>query len=116
MKIKRIIHNILVVIGLSMVGLMFYYMMYLITDVNFRQDIQTNLTDGWMFLDFSASCMFTTVVTLFYWKSRERAEKERDRLRLQVLDNQLSPHFVYLIILAFLQNSLKSILQKLLLI
>ena len=39
--------------------------------------------------------MFTCVITLYYWKSRERAEKERDRLRLQVLDNQLSPHFVF---------------------
>ena len=95
MRIKRIVHNILVVIGLSLIGMMFYYLMYYLTDANFGQEMQESMATGWIFLDFAASCMFTCVITLFYWKSRERAEKERDRLRLQVLDNQLSPHFVF---------------------
>ena len=95
MKIKRIIHHIFVILGLSLIGMMFYYMMYIITDEGFRTDLQVSLASGWILHDYAASCMFTTIITLYYWKSRERAEKERDRLRLQVLDNQLSPHFVF---------------------
>ena len=95
MKNKRLIHQILVVLGLSLIGMLFYYLMYFLTDANFGQEFESSLSSGWILLDFTVSCMFTTVVTLYYWKSRERAEKERDRLRLQVLDNQLSPHFVF---------------------
>lgn len=95
MTYKRFMHHISVVLGLSLIGMMFYYLMYYLTDANFGQEFENSLSSGWVLLDFTASCMFTTVVTLYYWKSRERAEKERDRLRLQVLDNQLSPHFVF---------------------
>ncbi len=35
------------------------------------------------------------MVTLYYWRSRERTERERDKFRLQALENQLSPHFVF---------------------
>ena len=95
MRSKRLAHQILVVLGLSLIGMMFYYLMYFLTDANFGQEVENSLFSGWILFDFTTSCMFTTVVTLYYWKSRERAEKERDQLRLQVLDNQLSPHFVF---------------------
>ncbi len=48
-----------------------------------------------MLVDYAACCLFTTVVTLYYWRSREKAERERDKFRLQALENQLSPHFVF---------------------
>jgi len=97
MKAKRIIHGILVVLGLSLLGLLFYYALWVLTDEEFRQD----MLKGWplqswgMLVDYTACCLFTTVVTIYYWKSRERTEKERDRFRLQALENQLSPHFVF---------------------
>ena len=48
-----------------------------------------------MFVDYIATCLVTTLVTLYYWRSREKAERERDKFRLQALENQLSPHFVF---------------------
>ncbi len=97
MKMKRIIHSVLLVLGLSVVGLLFYYAMWLITDEDFREMFKY----GWpwqsweMLVDYAACCLFTTVVTLYYWRSREKAERERDKFRLQALENQLSPHFVF---------------------
>ncbi|MCR4809045.1 MAG: sensor histidine kinase [Prevotella sp.] len=94
---KRIIHSVLLVLGLSVVGLLFYYAMWLITDEDFREMFKY----GWpwqsweMLVDYAACCLFTTVVTLYYWRSREKAERERDKFRLQALENQLSPHFVF---------------------
>jgi len=97
MKVKRIIHRGLLVLGLSIIGLLFYYVLGLITDEEFRQDLWENwpLRSQWILVDYLACCMFTTVVTLYYWRSRERAERERDKFRLQALENQLSPHFVF---------------------
>ena len=97
MKTRRIIHGVLLVLGLSVLGLLFYYLMWLITDEEFREMFK----HGWpwqsweMLVDYAACCLFTTVVTLYYWRSREKAERERDKFRLQALENQLSPHFVF---------------------
>jgi len=97
MKIKRIIHGVLLVLGLSVLGLLFYYALWLITDEDFREMFK----HGWpwqsweMLVDYAACCLFSTVVTLYYWRSREKAERERDKFRLQALENQLSPHFVF---------------------
>jgi LytS/YehU family sensor histidine kinase len=97
MKLKRIIHGVLLVLGLSVLGLLFYYALWLITDEDFREMFK----HGWpwqsweMLVDYAACCLFTTVVTLYYWRSREKAERERDKFRLQALENQLSPHFVF---------------------
>ena len=97
MKAKRIIHGVALVLGLSVVGLLFYYTLWLLTD----EDLREELANGWpwnswvVLVDYAACCLFTTVVTLYYWRSREKAEKERDKFRLQALENQLSPHFVF---------------------
>ena len=97
MKTKRIIHSVLLVLWLSVVGLLFYYALWVLTDDDFRQEFK----NGWpwqswqMLVDYAACCLFTTVVTLYYWRSREKAERERDKFRLQALENQLSPHFVF---------------------
>ena len=97
MKIRRIIHGVLLVLGLSVLGLLFYYAMWLITDEDFREMLKYGWPwNSWMMLvDYTACCLFTTVVTLYYWRSREKAERERDKFRLQALENQLSPHFVF---------------------
>ena len=97
MKIRRIIHGVLLVLGLSVLGLLFYYALWLLTDEEFRQMWQYGWPwHSWMVLvDYAACCLVTTVVTLYYWRSREKAERERDKFRLQALENQLSPHFVF---------------------
>ena len=97
MKLKRIIHGVLLVLGLSVLGLLFYYAMWLITDEDFREMLKYGWPwTSWMVLvDYAACCLFTTVVTLYYWRSREKAERERDKFRLQALENQLTPHFVF---------------------
>lgn len=97
MNIKRIIHVILMVLGLSLVGLLFYYALWLLTDVEIRQELKNGWPwESWgMLVDYAACCLFTTVVTLYYWRSREKTERERDKFRLQALENQLSPHFVF---------------------
>ena len=97
MKTRRIIHGVLLVLGLSVLGLLFYYLMWLITDEDFREMLKYGWpwTSGMILVDYAACCLFTTVVTLYYWRSREKAERERDKFRLQALENQLSPHFVF---------------------
>lgn len=97
MKTRRVIYGTLLILGLSLIGLLFYYGMWMLTDVFFREDFLNQWPwSSWETLvDYVACCLFTTVVTLYYWRSRERAEKERDRFRLQALENQLSPHFVF---------------------
>ena len=97
MNIKRIIQGVLLVLALSVLGLLFYYAMWLITDEEFREMLKYGWpwTSGMILVDYAACCLFTTVVTLYYWRSREKTEKERDKFRLQALENQLSPHFVF---------------------
>jgi len=94
---KRIIHGVLLVLGLSVVGLLFYYAMWLLTDEDFREMWQYGWpwNSGMVLVDYAATCLITTIVTLYYWRSREKAERERDKFRLQALENQLSPHFVF---------------------
>ena len=85
------------VMGLSVVGLLFYYALWLLTDEEMREALVNGLPwNSWMVLvDYAACCLFTTVVTIYYWRSREKTERERDKFRLQALENQLSPHFVF---------------------
>ena len=97
MKAKRILHGVLMVLGLSVIGLLFYYLMWLITDEEFRDMLKQGwpFTSGMILVDYAACCLLTTTITLYYWRSREKAERERDKFRLQALENQLSPHFVF---------------------
>lgn len=97
MKVKRILHGVLQVLGLSVIGLLFCYLMWLITDEEFRDMLKQGwpFTSGMILLDYAACCLLTTLITLYYWRSREKAERERDKFRLQALENQLSPHFVF---------------------
>ena len=84
-------------LALSVVGLLFYYSMWLLTDEEMREAFSNGWPwNSWMVLvDYAACCLFTTVVTLYYWRRREKTERERDKFRLQALENQLSPHFVF---------------------
>lgn len=93
----RVIHRVIVILLLSAVGLLFYYALWLITDEQFREELLSgSLIGSWVVLvDYLSCCLFTTGMTVYYWHSREKTEKERDKFRLQALENQLSPHFVF---------------------
>lgn len=97
MKTKRIIHDILVVLGLSIVGMLVYAAIWTLADEDFQQEMKNGWpVESWgMTLDYIASCLFTIIVTAYFWRSRMKTEKERDRFRMQALENQLSPHFVF---------------------
>lgn len=97
MNTRRIIHDILVVLGLSIVGTLVYAAIWTLADEEFQQELK----DGWpivswgMIVDYIACCVITAIVTAYFWRSRMRTEKERDHFRMQALENQLSPHFVF---------------------
>ncbi len=94
---KRVLHGILLVAGLSLVCLLIYYSFWLIIDDQFRSE----LGKGWplrpleMLIDYVMCCCFSLVGTIYYWRSFERTERERDRYKLQALENQINPHFVF---------------------
>lgn len=95
MKQKKLFNEILLVLGLSFVGLLFYYVISLLTDEDFLQEIHNAKSfTVWVMMDYFFCCLLTAAITFYYWKSRQRTEQERDRYKLMVLDNQLSPHFV----------------------
>ena len=95
MKQRKLFNEILLVLGLSFVGLLFYYVISLLTDKDFLQEIHnTKSFMLWVMMDYFFCCLLTAAITFYYWKSRQRTEQERDRYKLMVLDNQLSPHFV----------------------
>jgi len=97
MKYKHVLYYILTVLVIAFIGQAFYYFVWMLTD----EEFMSSAPAGWPFgswttlIDYIASCIVTTIATVFYWRSRERIERERALLRLQVLDNQLSPHFVF---------------------
>lgn len=59
MKTKRIIHGVLLVLGLSVLGLLFYYLMWLITDEEFREMLSQGwpFTSGMVLMDYAACCL-----------------------------------------------------------
>ena len=71
MRKRRLIHGILLVLGISLLGLVFYYALWMLTDPELRQQLKSGWPwESWeMLIDYSASCLITTVVTLYYWRS-----------------------------------------------
>ena len=57
MKLKRIIHGVALVLGLSVVGLLFYYTLWLITDEEMREAFSKGWPwNSWMVLVDYAAC------------------------------------------------------------
>lgn len=57
MRIRRIIHGVLLILGLSVIGLLFYYAMWLLTDEDFREMWQYGWPwNSWMVLVDYAAC------------------------------------------------------------
>ena len=97
MKTNRFIHGVALVLVLSVIGMVSYYLVWLLLDDETWQFLQNSepVTTGAIFIDYLAFCILTTVVSLYYWRRREKTERERDKFRMQALENQLSPHFVF---------------------
>ena len=97
MKRKRLIQSVLLVLILSGIGMMSYYAIWLLFDDEAQEFFMNSepITMGAIFIDYLAFCILTAVVSLYYWRSREKTERERDKFRMQALENQLSPHFVF---------------------
>lgn len=97
MKMKKILHASVLVLVLSVIGMVSYYLIWILLDEEAWQMFQSSeaVSTGAILIDYLAFCVLTAVVSLFYWRSREKAERERDKFRLQALENQLSPHFVF---------------------
>lgn len=97
-KLRDIAKKSLTLIGVSLIGDAVYYGLYLLTDSEVRQYL---VTYGWpwtawdMLFDFSVTMVISTVVLAHYWRSMRNLEHERDKLRMSILENQLSPHFVF---------------------
>ncbi len=96
-KKKRILQNTLLVLGMSTIGLLSYYVIWMFFDDESTQLFADSspVVIGVILVDYFAFCLLTTLVSLYYWRKRERTERERDKFRMQVLENQLSPHFVF---------------------
>ena len=45
-----------------------------------------------MLLDYAVCCFVTFMATIYYLRSYDRAERERDRYKLLALENQINPH------------------------
>ena len=115
MRQKRICNEIILVLGISLVGLLFYYVISLLTDEDFQQEIHSGWSFmTWVMMDYMFCCLLTAAITIYYWKSRKRTEQERDRYKLMVLDNQLSPHFVlnnFSILASFIEEDQKTAIE-----
>ena len=97
MKMKKWIQSVPLVLGLSLVGMISYYVVWVLLDEDAFEYMQNSgpITIWALLADYLAFCALTTVVSFYYWRRREKTERERDKFRMQALENHLSPHFVF---------------------
>lgn len=97
MKKKRVLHRILIVAAISLMSWLLYYLVWFLFDPDLRMEFYK----GWpfhpleMLLDYAVCCFVTFMATIYYLRSYDRAERERDRYKLLALENQINPHFVF---------------------
>ena len=97
MKKKRVFHIILIVAVISLMSWLLFYLVWFLLD----PDLRMELHKGWplhpleMLLDYVVCCFVTIMATIYYFRSYDRAERERDRYKLLALENQINPHFVF---------------------
>ena len=94
---KRILHRILLVLGLSLVSWVLYNAVWILLDEDLQQDFykQWPIPPTEMLMDYVIFCCFSFMATFYYLKSYDKAERERDRYKLMALENQINPHFVF---------------------
>lgn len=95
MRTKRILYDLLLVLGLTLLAQVIYYALLIVSDTfeYFWEDLKA--WPRWLLVDFAWCFLVATVAAmLFFWR-RTILERERNKYHLQALDNQLSPHFVF---------------------
>jgi hypothetical protein len=105
MTLKRKVPKILIVMGVSLIGLIIYYVAWEVFEevLTFftNAEIHGETSFGWNFslwellTDFFAAFVVTALFITAYWYFIHRAEKERDKYRLMAYEHQLSPHFIF---------------------
>ena len=105
MTLKLRARNILIVIGLSFIGLLIYYLAWEVFEevLSFLTgaEIHNETSFGWNFslweflTDFLAAFVVTTIYATAYWYFVHRVKRERDKYRLLAYESQLRPHFVF---------------------
>ncbi|MCQ2327643.1 MAG: histidine kinase [Bacteroidales bacterium] len=86
--------HVLAKIGLlGFLALLLYYSMWIILDGDLRYFWPFSF--GEMLIDYCICFLISLVVSIFYWKSYTRIQRERDRFKLKSLENQINPHFVF---------------------
>ena len=93
MEKKRIIKDILLVLKLSLAAMVFYYILLMLTEDYFWEDLKD--WPQWLLVDFLWCFLCVLMISFYYFYRRMRMERERDKFRMQALENQLSPHFVF---------------------
>ena len=73
--------------------MVFYYILLMLTEDFFWEDLLD--WPQWLFVDFLWCFLCAAALSLYYFYRRMRMERERDKFRMQALENQLSPHFVF---------------------
>lgn len=93
MKTKGFFNVLLLILNFSIVGLLFYYVLLLIFEESFWEDLKD--WPQWIIVDYVWCLAIATVmVHYFLWKRRDEILKI-EKTKMQTLKDQLSPHFVF---------------------
>lgn len=86
--------NLLTKIGLSsLVALIIYYALWVALDDELRYFWPFSW--GEMFIDYAMCFAISLIVSIAYWRSHLRIQRERDKFKFLSLKNQINPHFVF---------------------
>lgn len=88
---NRILHRVLMVIVISLISWVLYYVVWFLID----EDIRADFSKGWPFrpiellVDYATFCLFSFMATFYYLRSYDKAERERDRYKLFGVENNI---------------------------
>lgn len=88
---NRILHRVLMVIVISLISWVLYYVVWFLID----EDIRADFSKGWPFrpiellIDYATFCLFSFMATFYYLRSYDKAERERDRYKLFGVENNI---------------------------
>lgn len=88
---NRIMHRVLMVIVISLISWVLYYVVWFLID----EDIRADFSKGWPFrpiellVDYATFCLFSFMATFYYLRSYDKAERERDRYKLFGVENNI---------------------------
>lgn len=93
MMMKKNVHILAKTGLLGFLALLLYYLIWIILDGDLRYFWPFSF--GEMLIDYCVCFLISLVVSIFYWKSYSRIQRERDKFKLKSLENQINPHFVF---------------------